>query len=127
MIVVSVATDEMRDLRDLTFANKRAYCQKHGYKFVEARQSLDPSRPPAWSKIVALGQLCKSFPQQWALWIDADAGFARMDFAAEELIDESVDFIITRDWNGINTASSSFACATGCGSSWTWFIPKHSL
>jgi len=50
-----------RDFDDLaahiTFRNFERYAQRHGYRFVDGSPAVDPSRPPAWSKIVAVQRL----------------------------------------------------------------------
>jgi hypothetical protein len=102
LLVVSLATHEIASIRELTFPNKRAYCNRHGYVFCGITERLDPDRPHSWSKIVALETLCTIAPDNWAMWIDADAIFTRFDWRAEELIEPYADFIAAKDHNGIN-------------------------
>jgi hypothetical protein len=101
-IVVSIATDEIRELRELTFPNKQAYCDRHGYFFAGFTRSLDPDRPASWSKLNALALLCKPCNTRWALWTDADTLIIRPDWKIEEVIDNDFDFIVAQDHNGMN-------------------------
>ncbi|MGD0464922.1 MAG: hypothetical protein ABSB74_20750 [Tepidisphaeraceae bacterium] len=100
--VVSMATDEMRELRDISFPNKQAYCQRHGYKWIGETKTRDASRPPSWSKILILADLCMNRSVDWAFWTDADSVIVRPDWKLETLADESADLVVARDINGIN-------------------------
>jgi galactosyl transferase GMA12/MNN10 family len=101
--VVSMATDTMRELRDISFPNKEAYCRRHGYKWIGETKTRDASRPPAWSKILILADLCVSRSVDWVFWTDADSVIVRPDWKMETLADDSADLVVARDANGINT------------------------
>merc|ERR1711998_786512 len=51
-------------------ANKRAYCEKHGYVYRSYNAPLDDSRHIAWSKVIACLQLLPDY--SWVMWTDAD-------------------------------------------------------
>jgi len=101
--VLSMATDEMRHLRDLSFPNKQAYCERHGYQWIGATKTRDGSRPPAWSKIAMLIDVCINRSADWVFWTEADSVIVRPDWKMETLADESADLVATRDLNGLNT------------------------
>ena len=103
--VLSLATDALSEMRELTFANKRAYCEKHGYQWIGANKAMDSSRPPAWSKIRMLQEACIHLPGWWAFWTDADSLIVRPDWKIESIADDNADLIISQDRNGINTGS----------------------
>ena len=46
--VVSMATDAVRELRDISFPNKQAYCGRHGYKWIgETKRAMRQGRRPS--------------------------------------------------------------------------------
>jgi hypothetical protein len=47
------------------------YAERHDYEMIQVRHRLDPSRPPAWDKVVLLRRLILEFDV--VLWVDADA------------------------------------------------------
>jgi hypothetical protein len=102
-LVVSIATDEMREMRELSFPNKKAWCERHGYIWAGASKSLDPSRPPAWSKVALLMRLSEISPGSWAFWTDADSIITRPDWKLESIADDNADLLIAQDRNGINS------------------------
>ena len=55
-------------LLDLVEPNKRNYVQRHGYDYIDASDLVDPSRPPSWSKIIAVRKHLPSF--DWVFWND---------------------------------------------------------
>ena len=85
----------------MSYHNKLQYCKKWNYDLIiEDNSIVDTTRDVAWSKIPALK---KWLPQyQWIMWMDMDAFFMRFDFDIEHLLNEDVDFIIGKDWHGIN-------------------------
>jgi galactosyl transferase GMA12/MNN10 family len=105
MIVASIATEEFRDFRELTFPNKKAYCDRHGYSFVSAKSAIHRARPASWSKIKLLEMIAFEREKEWVFWTDADAAITRLDWKVEELADPNVDLIISKDNDGINAGS----------------------
>lgn len=71
--------------------SKRRYAHKHGYDFVYHTASLDPSRPPAWSKILLVHKLLPHY--DWVFWIDADTFIMNDQTRIETLIKGSYEFI----------------------------------
>jgi hypothetical protein len=59
-------------LLELTWKNKQDYADKHGYHLYNESDMLDKSRPPSWSKIVAVERLLREENCTWVFWLDAD-------------------------------------------------------
>ena len=102
--VLSIATDEMKEHRELTFPNKQAYCDRHGYTFVGKTETFHergkPDRNGSWAKLPFTLELMPRFTH--IVCIDADAAFTNMDVKIESLIDEEHDFWVCNDQNGRN-------------------------
>ena len=56
-------------LANLVTPNKISYTKRHGYQFVDASDLLDKSRPPSWSKILAVRKYLADY--DWVFWNDA--------------------------------------------------------
>ncbi|XP_020591221.1 uncharacterized protein LOC110032050 isoform X2 [Phalaenopsis equestris] len=89
--------------------NKRAYAARMGYEFIDAHYAVDRSRPPSWSKILAVRSQIKS--HDWVFWNDADTVVTNPDISLENILravighadfESSPDFVATEDVNGIN-------------------------
>jgi galactosyl transferase GMA12/MNN10 family len=78
--------------------NKREYAKKHGYDLNTYHQTLDASRPPSWSKILAIQKHLHE--SKWIFWSDADSLIMNSDIKLESLIDNKFDLIITREATG---------------------------
>lgn len=96
--------------------NREAYCRKHNYSMFVANQYLDHSKPPAWSKLSAARNYLLTNPKlDYIFYLDMDIVIMNMDIKLEQLISlgiqqsdhkkENVDFILTEDWNGLNTGT----------------------
>jgi hypothetical protein len=105
MFIASIATDDFREFRDISFPNKQKYCQRHNHTFWGITQSLHLNRPPAWSKIKLLELISFMHQGSWIYWSDADSIFTRMDWNVEELIDPQADLIIAVGPLGLNSGS----------------------
>ena len=83
--------------------NKAMYATRNAYHF-RLFHHMDASRPPSWSKILALKTLIKSREYDWIMWLDGDAVITNFGTRIESLIpkDPSIDFLVTRDCNDIN-------------------------
>jgi hypothetical protein len=94
--------------------NKETYCQKHGYHFVNGNKYVDNSRPPAWSKLIAVKEVLRNY--DYLMYIDMDAIIMDMSRPIEYFIaaGSDKDVIMTEDWGGPNTGV--FICRN---SSWT--------
>ena len=57
-------------------ANHLGWAEAWGYRYCQFRGILDWSRPPPWSKVVALASVLECTESEWVMWIDIDAIFA---------------------------------------------------
>ncbi|KAM0949624.1 putative glycosyltransferase 34, nucleotide-diphospho-sugar transferase [Dioscorea sansibarensis] len=98
-----------KGVAEVVVANKRAYAARMGYDLINADDLVDHSRPPAWSKILAVRSRLSSY--DWIFWNDADTVVTNPAISLESVIwsvighadfDESPDFILTEDINGVN-------------------------
>ncbi len=95
--------DHCRQLAEIVSPAKREYCKRFGYDFIEFDRTLDPNRPTAWCKILAVLQVLPNY--DWVLWNDADAlvwdsGLGLKRFIAD--LNEEL-FVVQDDPVGINT------------------------
>tara|TARA_B110000977_G_scaffold171728_2_gene223587 strand:+ start:19170 stop:20567 length:1398 start_codon:yes stop_codon:yes gene_type:complete len=82
-------------------ANKRRYCDLHGYDLIVSRTAADPTRPAAWSKIL---EVRKHLPRyDWLVFIDVDTLIMNPSVTLEQIADDTVDQVIAADHNGVNS------------------------
>lgn len=93
-------------LLDMTWPNKQSYCDKHGYILYNESMTLDPSRPPSWSKILAVRRLLTEEQCDWVYWMDADTVIMNSNKRIEDFLplpDSSADLILSvqkqNSWN----------------------------
>jgi hypothetical protein len=107
--VVSMYTKEIEVMGELTDANKRAYCQKHGYQY-NCHFGRISKRHAAWDKILAVMRLLPFY--DYVVWMDADCIFNNFDKKLEDYIFENTkgtfvnDIAISyadRRWHYVNT------------------------
>lgn len=84
------------NLLEMTWPNKQAYCEKHGYHLFDSSPYLDNSRPPSWSKIVAARRLLTVEQCDWVIWLDADTVIMNSDKKLEPLLPANADFVVTK-------------------------------
>lgn len=102
--VVSIAWgDDYKESVRLGTENKSYYCQHHGYDFIYSEESEDPSRNIYWSKILLTLKALENPAYKWVVWMDADTLIMNTDVPLEDIIDEGYQFMISKDWNGINS------------------------
>jgi hypothetical protein len=111
--IASFADDGYREIRDLTFPNKRQYARKHGYRCV-LLDWLPSSRPAAWSKIIMLYNLMEFMGPGWIFWTDADSVFMNMEIRLEKMVDPTADLVASADQNGINTGNFFIRSSEKC-------------
>jgi mannan polymerase II complex MNN10 subunit len=82
-----------------TFPNHEKYAKKHGYTIVDNSPLLDQSRPPAWSKILAVQAMMQDFNCLWVMWLDADVLVMNSSIKIESLLpsEKDIDLIVTTD------------------------------
>ena len=93
-------------LLDMTWSNKQSYCDKYGYLLFNESMTLDPSRPPSWSKIRAVRRLLTEEKCDWVFWMDADTVIMNSMKRIEDFLpvpDSGVDLILSAQkqisWN----------------------------
>lgn len=97
--IVSVAVGEKYQKAVMPgFINKQAYCEEHGYDFYYVTESLDPSRYPAWSKILIIQQILADY--DWVFWTDADSLIMNPSIAVEQLVDDRYFLVICKQIDG---------------------------
>ena len=92
--VVTLYTNNISELAELTNVSKRNYCKKWGYDYICETQTLDADRPPAWSKILLLKNNLDEY--DWLYWIDADAIIMNLEVSLESIIDENYSMIVAK-------------------------------
>ncbi|KAI5059375.1 hypothetical protein GOP47_0025694 [Adiantum capillus-veneris] len=99
----------------LVAPNKAKYAQLHGYTFINASDTLDNSRPPSWSKILAVRKHLPKF--DWVFWNDVDSLVINPEISLEDIVASVVgsrdnsgipDLIITKDVTGVNAGMFFF-------------------
>jgi len=103
--VVTYSDEAVRCYAEVTIAQKREYCARHGYSFYSYTEILDPSRSPTWNKIPAL---LKSFSNHdWLLWTDADTLIAQPWRRLEPFVDVAASYhvVMPDDETGINAGN----------------------
>jgi glycosyltransferase involved in cell wall biosynthesis/Flp pilus assembly protein TadD len=100
--VLTVYTPDLAEWAEPVAQQKRAYCDRHGYEFVCALESLDATCNPRWSKLLLIEQYLASHPGcTWVFWTDADSVIMNPGLRLEDFVDDH-DLIIPEDQNGLH-------------------------
>jgi len=94
--VVTLYTNNIKEYGILSATNKRKYSEKHGYACIVGKKILDTNRAAAWSKIMMIKKLLRSY--DWIFWTDADSLIMNMNVNLEDLIHKHLnkDTILTK-------------------------------
>lgn len=105
--------------------NKQAYAKKHGYDVYTYTENLDKNRKPYWSKIIALRKHLADY--DWLFWLDSDALIMNDSIKLEAMIDDTFDFITTRDClKGMNSGQFLIKnCEWSHAFLKLWYDPKY--
>ena len=111
LCIATLYTSEIASLAERTNPSKFAYCQRWGYVFECHAGTLDPSRPPAWSKLRIVRNLLDRY--QWVFWLDADALIMNPEVRAETLLDDRYNLILAKQpgpdpWGNHHLNTGSF-------------------
>lgn len=107
-----------KDLMDRVVANRNAYAKQYGYTVINANDLIDKSRPPAWSKLIAMENHLASNKFDYILYIDMDVIIMNPSIQLESFIVPGKDLTMTQDWNGLNSG-----VWLARNSEWTrWFL-----
>lgn len=132
--VITLGDTNIKNYSKYSFVINEYYCSLHGYTYIQYNQSLDNSRPTAWSKIKAIQNHINIF--DWICWIDADAIFFNHDMKIEDKIDQNYNLIISKatdqEWvdqhyqnqqNFLNINTGSFLIRGK--NNWSNFLLEH--
>lgn len=106
--VVSMYTKEIEVMGEMTDANKRAYCQRHGYSY-NVHFGRISDRHAAWDKILAVMRLLPYY--DYVMWMDADCVFNNFDKKIEDYLFDSAGTFVNdialpyaeKKWHYVNT------------------------
>lgn len=87
-------------LEQISFPNQHAYAKKNNYHWTDSSHLVDPSRPPAWSKLLAVQALLQPTSDcDWVLWLDADVLIMNSSIRLQDLLpaDPEIMLIATHD------------------------------
>lgn len=122
--ILSLAVgDNWNELKRISMQNKNEYAARWGYDVHFATESLDVTRPAAWSKIRLIQKHLPDY--DWIFWSDADSFFMNHTISLNSFLGSDTglkneDVVIAEDYNGIN-AGSFFIKNT----EWSFFILNH--
>lgn len=95
------------ELMQRVIRNRVRYCKKHGYiPIVATSDTIDSSRPAAWSKFLVIQQHLPNY--DYLFYLDMDAVIMNMATPLEAFIEAAgacSDLVLTEDWNGPNTGA----------------------
>jgi hypothetical protein len=85
ILTLAIGVDYRKSLKK-ALDSKRAYANKHGYKYIEANEeSWDRTRPVAWSKVDLVLTHLNKLPDGELVWLsDADVLITNMDLKVED-------------------------------------------
>lgn len=69
------------------------------------------ARAPTFGKIKLTLAACRTRPDYWALWSDADAMIVNQSVPLESLIDDKYDIMLSFDWLMLNAGVILFKCS----------------
>ena len=86
-----------------TIVNKKSYCKRHGYDFIDDSTVYDDSKPIPWSKIKLLLKYINQY--DYLVWIDADILIMNLNIKLESFIEQysQYDQICGSDFRMTNT------------------------
>lgn len=104
--IISLYDEAYKKVGQHSDENKKKYANKHGYDVFIYHEILDQTRPPAWSKILAIQRHLAHY--DWIYWSDADSLVMKTDTKLEDFIDDKVDMIISKGCYEGNLNMGSF-------------------
>ena len=82
-VLVTLAAGKYLQLLEMSRITFRDYAKKWDYDYVEVTESLDESRPYAWTKLLAIRELLDTY--EFVFYVDSDALILRDDIDIETL------------------------------------------
>lgn len=104
--IISLYDHNYKHIGQYSDTNKTQYANKNGYDLFLYHESLDNTRPGAWSKILAIQNHLKDY--EWIYWSDADSLIMNMQIKLEDIIDDKFNLIISRESGTGNLNTGSF-------------------
>jgi hypothetical protein len=109
-------------------ANRMNYAARYSYDLINASEFIDRKKPTAWSKFLALDRFLTRY--DYLFYTDMDLVIMNFNISLESLLKVSnpnADFIMTSDWNGLN--SGVFFVKNSTWSSWflQWAFKQEKL
>lgn len=77
------------NLGQLSRKNLVSYCERHNYACYLASEPVDPSRPPAWSKVVLSALYLPRY--DWIMWKDCDTFFMDQSIRVEGMLQAAIE------------------------------------
>ena len=99
--ILCICDAHTADICAASVANKRAYAKIHEYDLIFVTETLDTTRPMAWSKILAVQRYLPRY--KWLLFLDIDTLIMNPDIRLEDIADDNYDQVVGADHNGINS------------------------
>lgn len=93
--VLTCYDQDMAEVGRISSANKRSYCERHRYDFIEETEALETGRPPTWWKIKLLQKHLPSY--DWIFWTDADSLVMNPSVRLERFLTEDSDMVICHE------------------------------
>lgn len=84
------------DYTERLMARNRAYCNRHGYRYIRPTDSFNIS--PYWIKVALIKQCIESSDAKYIVWLDSDAVVAQQAVRIEDLFTIK-DFLISYDYS----------------------------
>ena len=105
MAVVSIYSDNQKNLADWTWTNKAAYAEKHGYLAVAKTTNFSEDQIH-FDKFVHILDVMDQHPEvEWVWWLDNDAMITNFDIRVGDLVDDDYHVIMPTDIAALNTGS----------------------
>ncbi|MBL9171181.1 MAG: hypothetical protein JNN07_25845 [Verrucomicrobiales bacterium] len=102
LTIVMLYDAQMACIGELTRPMWERYASRHGYGFVCFEKTLDPERPTAWSKVLAVQRVLEE-RHMAVMWVDADTLPMNQRVRVDHLIPAACDVAFASDFNGLNT------------------------
>ncbi len=91
------------ELMQRVLRNRESYAKRYGYTMINANDLIDKSRPPAWSKLIAMEKHLASNQYDYLLYMDMDVVVMNPEVRLESFVEPGFDFVMTNDRSGLNT------------------------
>lgn len=109
VLVLTAYTGDIAKYAEISASNKAEYARRHGYGFRAVTSGFDPTRPPAWSKLLFVRDALRT--HRVVFWSDADSLVMNPALRIESLLPPAVDIHLARaltPYPHINTGSMIF-------------------